>query len=131
MRPDDPTEPLIGRWDASHIIRYCFELGTLVNIFAYLFIQQGGEIKNQGLFSFLKQLVSSYCISSIKEVLKYTVTNVVAIQSHAPAKAIFLVSNLMILMCIPFRLNGDQNTEEAILVFAVPGNWFLLMFFAG
>lgn len=26
---------------------------------------------------------------------------------------------------------GDNNTEEAILLFAVPGSWFLLMFFAG
>lgn len=26
---------------------------------------------------------------------------------------------------------GDVQTEEAILVFAVPGSWFLLMFFAG
>lgn len=26
---------------------------------------------------------------------------------------------------------GDKQTEEAILVFAVPGSWFLLMFFAG
>lgn len=37
----------------------------------------------------------------------------------------------MILACIPFRLIGDTDTEEAILVFAVPGSWFLLMFFAG
>lgn len=52
-------------------------------------------------------------------------------QSHAPAKAIFLFSNLLILACIPFRLIGDTDTEEAILIFAVPGSWFLLMFFAG
>lgn len=37
----------------------------------------------------------------------------------------------MILACIPFRIMGDTDTEEAILVFAVPGSWFLLMFFAG
>lgn len=52
-------------------------------------------------------------------------------QAHAPAKAIFLISNIMILACIPFRIMGDTDTEEAILVFAVPGSWFLLMFFAG
>lgn len=52
-------------------------------------------------------------------------------QGNAPAKAIFLVSNILILFSIPFRLNGDKVTEEAILLFAVPGNWFLLMFFAG
>lgn len=26
---------------------------------------------------------------------------------------------------------GDIDAEEAILIFAVPGSWFLLMFFAG
>jgi hypothetical protein len=50
---------------------------------------------------------------------------------HAPDKAIFLLSNLLILACIPCRLTGDVITEEAILVFALPGSWFLLMFFAG
>lgn len=52
-------------------------------------------------------------------------------QAHAPAKAIFLFSNILILACIPFRIMGDIDTEEAILLFAVPGSWFLLMFFAG
>lgn len=53
------------------------------------------------------------------------------LQGNAPAKAIFLISNLMILACIPFRIIGDVEHEEAILLFAVPGSWFLLMFFAG
>ena len=52
-------------------------------------------------------------------------------QSQAPAKAIFLISNILILACIPLRMMGDTETEEAILLFAVPGSWFLLMFFAG
>jgi len=55
----------------------------------------------------------------------------ICVQMHAPDKAIFLLSNLLILACIPFRLTGDVITEEAILVFALPGSWFLLMFFAG
>lgn len=41
------------------------------------------------------------------------------------------MSNILILACIPFRIIGDTDTEEAILLFAVPGSWFLLMFFAG
>ncbi|XP_034241411.1 transient receptor potential cation channel subfamily V member 6 [Thrips palmi] len=94
-------------WDVTAVLRASFEVGTLCNIMSYLLLQQGGEIKNQGLSSFLKQL------------------------GNAPAKAIFLVSNFMILLCIPFRINGDHKTEEAILLFAVPGSWFLLMFFAG
>ncbi|XP_073834263.1 transient receptor potential cation channel subfamily V iav [Musca autumnalis] len=94
-------------YDVQTIARYCAELCTIAGVLSFLIFQQGDEIKNQGLSAFLKQL------------------------SHAPAKVIFLVSNLMILACIPFRLMGDTDTEEAILIFAVPGSWFLLMFFAG
>lgn len=53
------------------------------------------------------------------------------LQSHEPAKLIFLISNLLILACIPCRLAGNRHAEDAILVVAVPGSWFLLMFFAG
>lgn len=87
--------------------RYICEIGTVLGVLSYVIFQQGDEIKNQGLWTFLKQ------------------------QSHSPAKAIFLMSNLLILACIPFRLHGDRGTEEAMLLFAVPGSWFLLMFFAG
>ncbi|XP_013102765.2 transient receptor potential cation channel subfamily V member 1 [Stomoxys calcitrans] len=104
-----PTEADIENeeYDVQTIARYCAELCTIAGVLSFLIFQQGDEIKNQGLAAFLKQL------------------------SHAPAKVIFLVSNLMILACIPFRLMGDTDTEEAILIFAVPGSWFLLMFFAG
>ncbi|XP_048506572.1 uncharacterized protein LOC105692131 isoform X4 [Athalia rosae] len=52
-------------------------------------------------------------------------------RSHEPAKFIFLASNLLILACIPYRLAENRHAEDAILVVAVPGSWFLLMFFAG
>ncbi|XP_076181974.1 transient receptor potential cation channel subfamily V iav isoform X3 [Ptiloglossa arizonensis] len=52
-------------------------------------------------------------------------------RSHEPAKLIFLISNLLILACIPCRLAGNRHAEDAILVVAVPCSWFLLMFFAG
>nr|XP_018913838.1 PREDICTED: transient receptor potential cation channel subfamily V member 6 [Bemisia tabaci] len=107
LRPVDREQPLIGGDDWSDIARYGFEVGTIMGVLSYLVVQQGGEIKNQGLGSFLKQLMAE------------------------PAKAIFLVSNLLILACIPFRMAGDSQTEEAILILAVPGSWFLLMFFAG
>lgn len=93
--------------DATTIIRYCCECATVAGVISFVVFQQGDELKNQGLTAFLKQL------------------------KQAPAKAIFLVSNLMILLCIPCRLMGDHHLEEAILSFAVPGSWFLLMFFAG
>ncbi|XP_067635994.1 uncharacterized protein iav [Eurosta solidaginis] len=94
-------------YDVQTIVRYIAEFCTITGVLSYVIFQQGDEIKNQGLPAFLKQL------------------------THAPAKAIFLVSNLLILACIPFRLMGNTEAEEAILIFAVPGSWFLLMFFAG
>ncbi|CAG9772874.1 unnamed protein product [Ceutorhynchus assimilis] len=108
FRPGDPDESLLG-WsdDPTVIARYAAEIGTLCNVLSYLIIQQGNEIRNQGFISFLKT------------------------QTNSPPKFIFLLSNLMILACIPCRLSGDRNTEETILIFAVPGSWFLLMFFAG
>ncbi|XP_053678362.1 uncharacterized protein LOC128728743 [Anopheles nili] len=93
--------------DLSTWVRYGFEVATVMGVLSYVVLQQGDEIKNQGLFSFLKSL------------------------GQAPAKAIFLISNILILACIPLRMMGDTETEEAILLFAVPGSWFLLMFFAG
>ncbi|XP_063218007.1 transient receptor potential cation channel subfamily V member 4 isoform X2 [Bacillus rossius redtenbacheri] len=107
MRPAEQDEPLLGGREWHDIARYCAEAGTVCGVLSYVLLQQGGEIHNQGLSSFLKQL------------------------SHDPAKAIFLVSNLLILVCIPCRLTGDKRSEEAILLFAVPGSWFLFMFFAG
>ncbi|GLG93506.1 Inactive, transient receptor potential ion channel [Gryllus bimaculatus] len=107
LRPTNPAVPLLGPIEWNDICRYCAEIGTVMGVLSYVILQQGEEIKNQGLGSFLKQLI------------------------HSPDKFIFLLSNLMILMCIPLRLIGDRKTEEAILVFAVPGSWFLLMFFAG
>ncbi|XP_065076368.1 uncharacterized protein iav [Ochlerotatus camptorhynchus] len=93
--------------DLTTWFRYGFEIATVMGVLSYVVLQQGDEIKNQGLVSFIKSL------------------------GHTPAKAIFLISNLMILACIPFRMMGDVEHEEAILLFAVPGSWFLLMFFAG
>ncbi|XP_050436250.1 transient receptor potential cation channel subfamily V member 5 [Adelges cooleyi] len=108
LRPADQDKSLLGAAeDWQDVARYCFEGGTVAGVLSYLFFQQGGEILNQGLVGFLKQ--------TFKE----------------PAKLIFLISNLLILACIPPRLLGDKQSEEAILVFAVPGSWFLLMFFAG
>ncbi|XP_044754337.1 uncharacterized protein LOC123313493 [Coccinella septempunctata] len=108
LRPEDPDEPLLVWSDEPQIIsRYVCEVGTILGVLSYVILQQGDEIRNQGFWTFLKQ------------------------QSNSPPKIIFLISNLAILACIPLRIYGDKNTEEAILGFAVPGSWFLLMFFAG
>ncbi|CAO1426317.1 unnamed protein product [Diamesa serratosioi] len=100
---DDSDEGL----DAQTIIRYICECATIAGVVSFVVFQQGDELKNQGLTAFIKQL------------------------KQAPAKAIFLMSNLLILTCIPCRILGDTELEDKILCFAVPGSWFLLMFFAG
>lgn len=44
--------------DITNMIRYFSEVATLVGVLSYVVFQQGDEIKNQGLFPFLKQLVT-------------------------------------------------------------------------
>ncbi|KAJ8672700.1 hypothetical protein QAD02_003960 [Eretmocerus hayati] len=108
FRPAD-IEAELMYWpeELTDVVRVIAECTTVLGVLGYIFIQLGGEIVNIGFLSFFKQL------------------------SHDPAKFIFLISNLLILACIPYRLDGDRHTEDAILIVAVPGSWFLLMFFAG
>lgn len=64
--------------DMQTIVRYCCECATIAGVISFVVFQQGDELKNQGLNAFLKQL------------------------KQAPAKAIFLVSNLLILVRVAF-----------------------------
>nr|XP_022918564.1 transient receptor potential cation channel subfamily V member 6 [Onthophagus taurus] len=108
LRPDDPDINLLSPpVDPTDYARYICETCTILCVLSYLIFQQGDEIRNQGFLAFLKQ------------------------QSNSPPKTIFLISNILILACIPCRLSNDRQSEEAILCFALPGSWFLLMFFAG
>ncbi|XP_050705594.1 transient receptor potential cation channel subfamily V member 6-like [Eriocheir sinensis] len=45
-------------YDVQSIARYCFEAGTLAGVISYVVFQQGEEIMNQGLSSFMRGLVS-------------------------------------------------------------------------
>jgi hypothetical protein len=58
LRPNDPDEPLLEGTEWNHVTRYCFEVGTVIGVLSYIIVQQGGEMMNQGFFSFIKQLVS-------------------------------------------------------------------------
>ena len=40
--------------------RYCFEIGTLLSVFAFMLFQLGEELKNAGLNSFWKNLVTLF-----------------------------------------------------------------------
>lgn len=93
--------------DGQTITRYLAETATILGVLSYVILQQGDEVKNQGLSAFLKGL------------------------GKDPAKAIFLVSNFLLLACIPCRMIGNWTLEEKLLIFAAPGSWFFLMFFAG
>ncbi|CAK9825541.1 Transient receptor potential cation channel subfamily V member 6 [Anthophora retusa] len=108
LRPSNMDAVLL-KWpeEITEAARTTAECITVIGVLGYILVQLGGEIINIGLLSFLKQL------------------------SHEPAKFIFVISNLLILACIPCRLAGNRHAEDAILVVAVPGSWFLLMFFAG
>ncbi|XP_043512681.1 transient receptor potential cation channel subfamily V member 4 [Frieseomelitta varia] len=108
LRPSNMDSTLLT-WpeEITEVARVIAECITVLGVLSYILVQLGGEVINIGLLSFMKQL------------------------SHEPAKLIFLISNLLILACIPCRLAGNRHAEDAILVVAVPGSWFLLMFFAG
>ncbi|GAB6026275.1 hypothetical protein CHUAL_012484 [Chamberlinius hualienensis] len=106
LRPKS-GESLGWKYDPKTIIRLCAEIVTIISCGIFVFVQQGSEIRSQGLFQFSSNLVTS------------------------PAKFFFLISNIAILVCIPFRIFDMRLVEDSILTFALPGTWFFLMFFAG
>lgn len=56
---EDPDEDADnGDTHAQDIVRYCSEIATLIGVLSYVLIQQGDEIKNQGMAAYLKQLVT-------------------------------------------------------------------------
>lgn len=60
LRPDDRDQSLLETQDWQDYTRFGFEIGTICGVLSYIIVQQGGEIKNQGFLSFLKQLVSIF-----------------------------------------------------------------------
>nr|XP_050863720.1 uncharacterized protein LOC127070009 [Vespula vulgaris] len=108
LRPAE-LDAVLLKWpeEITEMARIAAECITVLGVLSYILVQLGGEMVNVGLLSFLKQL------------------------THEPAKLIFVISNLLILACIPCRFAANRDAEDAILVVAVPGSWFLLMFFAG
>jgi len=59
LRPRDDDKSLLEIADTTDLIRVGFELGTVLGCLSYVVIQQGDEIRNQGMFTFLKQLVKT------------------------------------------------------------------------
>ncbi|VDM59077.1 unnamed protein product [Angiostrongylus costaricensis] len=92
------------QWD--DYIRTVCEVLTIINCVFFVFFQQFGEIRTQGLTGYFRNLKT------------------------VPAKAVFCVANICILLCIPFRFLHLHEIEEALFVFALPGSWMFLLFFA-
>ncbi|KAK6022316.1 transporter, cation channel family protein [Ostertagia ostertagi] len=95
------SEPQWDDW-----VRSICEVLTIINCIFFVFFQQLGEIRTQGIAGYFRNLKT------------------------VPAKAVFCVANICILMCIPFRILKLHELEEALFVFALPGSWIFLLFFA-
>ncbi|CAJ0936260.1 unnamed protein product, partial [Mesorhabditis belari] len=79
---------------------------TVISCIVFVFFQQLSELRQQGFYSYLRNLIT------------------------APAKVIFLMANVCLLLCVPCRVMRKHEFEEALFVFALPGSWIFLLFFA-
>ncbi|CAG0914329.1 unnamed protein product [Notodromas monacha] len=119
--------------EGVEVVRYTFEIATLLGCLSYIFVQLGGEIANQGFPAFMRSLLGG-------EIANQGFPAFMRSLLHTPPKAIFLLSNFMLLGCVPFRaikISRDGKCdwctkwEDTVLAVAVPCSWFFLMFFAG
>ncbi|CAJ0587620.1 unnamed protein product, partial [Mesorhabditis spiculigera] len=92
------------KWD--DYVRTVFEILTVISCIVFVFFQQFSELRQQGFYSYLRNLIT------------------------APAKVIFLAANVCLLLCVPCRMLRKHEFEEALFVFALPGSWIFLLFFA-
>ncbi|XP_013388391.1 transient receptor potential cation channel subfamily V member 6 isoform X1 [Lingula anatina] len=105
LRPNGQN--LLGSTDWDYV-RYALEIFTCINCLVTVVLSLS-EIPKQGILGFLKSMKNS------------------------PARAIFTLSSLLILLCIPFRLinqKWSQDAETTLLIIAVPGTWAVFLFFA-
>ncbi|EJW86494.1 hypothetical protein WUBG_02595 [Wuchereria bancrofti] len=108
MRPSEP-ERLTYKLTATEWndwVRLCFEILTIASCVFFVFFQQFSELRTQGFYGYIRNLKT------------------------APAKIVFLGANICILICVPFRISGNVQVEEALLVFSLPGSWIFFLFFA-
>lgn len=92
------------KWD--DYIRSVFEVLVILSCLSFVFIQQLGEFRTQGFYGYFQNLKT------------------------APAKIVFFMANICLLACVPFRILQYYQVEEGLLVFALPGSWIFLLFFA-
>ena len=81
------------------------------------------------VFNQHSQSLTCYCCECVQSTL--TITNMILLlQASAPAKFIFNISCVIVLLCIPMRFGGVENGERVLLAFAAPSSWAILLFFA-
>lgn len=100
-----PASDLLAYTGASDAVRFTAEIIVCLMCLGYLILEVI-EIGAQGTLAFLKNC------------------------RHAPDHTVFMISCFLILLCIPFRFMGKQSVEDVLLILAVPGSWFFLLFFA-
>ncbi|XP_060078092.1 transient receptor potential cation channel subfamily V member 6-like [Ylistrum balloti] len=100
-----PAEGLLQIRSVTDIVRFVSEILVCIGCVLILIIDIG-EVASQGFWAFLKNT------------------------RHAPAQTTFLISCLLIMLCIPLRFTGYETAESVLLIIAVPGSWFYLLFFA-
>uniref|UniRef100_A0A915AA54 Ion transport domain-containing protein n=1 Tax=Parascaris univalens TaxID=6257 RepID=A0A915AA54_PARUN len=108
LRPAEPEKLIYQKNHTSWVdwLRLFFEVMTIASCVFFVCFQQLGELRTQGFYGYIRNLKT------------------------APAKIVFLGANICILACVPFRILGNIQVEEALLVFALPGSWIFLLFFA-
>ena len=73
---------------------------------------------------------TSHVFTEQSNALKLLTTVLLLLQRNEATQTIFMISCVLILGCIPFRILNDKVTEDVLLIIAVPGSWFFLLFFA-
>ncbi|XP_064606487.1 transient receptor potential cation channel subfamily V member 5-like isoform X2 [Liolophura sinensis] len=80
---------------------------------------------------------ASNTVLSLKEIHSQRFKGFIGNCKHAPAKTIFLVSCILMILCLPCRLLSlavdpyqCQQVEDTLMIIAVPCAWVFLLFFA-
>nr|XP_027239391.1 LOW QUALITY PROTEIN: uncharacterized protein LOC113830377 [Penaeus vannamei] len=99
--------------EVEDISRYCFEAGTLMGV-VYVIFQQGEEIMNQGLVSFMRGRQRPQGHLPVLQPPHH--------DRRVPCRVLYF-----------FRADMDpvfRALEDELMAYAVAGSWFWLMFFA-
>ncbi|XP_046544515.1 transient receptor potential cation channel subfamily V member 5-like [Haliotis rubra] len=96
---------LLGFRGTIDIVRYIAEVLVCMGCFSAIMVD-GISIGSQGCKPFIQNCM------------------------HAPAQTVYMISCLLMLLCIPFRILKLNTVEDILLIIAIPGSWFFLLFFA-